>query len=168
MIIEREWKSGDVVELELPMHIYKNRWYENSVSVERGPITYALKMKEEVTRVKNDKDPIEYGNYYDEIRSSSAWNYGLIETPDNKLSEQYKVEKTGVVSNYPWNLQSSPIAIKTKGKRIPSWQVYNEMAGPIPYSFVYGIETAPEEEITLVPYGCTSLRISQFPIVQGR
>jgi len=166
--IEREWKSGDVVELELPMHIYKNRWYENSVSVERGPITYALKMKEEVTRVKNDKDPIEYGNYYDEIRSSSAWNYGLIETPDNKLNEQYKVEKTGVVSNYPWNLQSSPIAIKTKGKRIPSWQLYNEMAGPIPYSFVYGIETTPEEEITLVPYGCTSLRISQFPIVQGR
>jgi hypothetical protein len=39
--INRTWTSGDVVELSLPMHIFKNTWYENSVSVERGPITYA-------------------------------------------------------------------------------------------------------------------------------
>ncbi|HRN57302.1 MAG TPA: glycoside hydrolase family 127 protein, partial [Agriterribacter sp.] len=36
--INREWKSGDRVELMLPMHIFKNTWYENSVSIERGPI----------------------------------------------------------------------------------------------------------------------------------
>lgn len=166
VIIEREWKSGDVVELDLPMHVFKNRWFENSMSVERGPITYALKMNETVSRVKNDKDPVEYGSYYDEVRSSSPWNYGLIETPDNKLNEQYKVEKTGTVLNYPWNLQNCPISIKTKGKRIPSWQLYNEMTGPVPFSIIHGMETTREEEIILVPYGCTQLRISQFPIVK--
>lgn len=136
------------------------------MSVERGPITYALKMNEEVKRIKNDKDPFEYGSYYDEIRSSSPWNYSLIETPDDKLDKQYKVEKTGLVSNYPWNLENSPIYIKTKGKRIPTWQLYNETAGPVPFSIIHGMETNPEEEITLVPYGCTNLRISQFPVVR--
>ncbi len=37
--LNREWKSGDVVELQLPMHVATSRWYENSMSVERGPLT---------------------------------------------------------------------------------------------------------------------------------
>jgi hypothetical protein len=164
--LNREWKNGDVVELELPMHIFKNSWYENSVSVERGPITYALKIGEESKLVKNDKDPVDYGDSYEEIRPTTPWNYGLLDIPNSKLAEHYVVEKTGVTSNYPWNLQSVPILIKAKAKRIPSWQLYNDMTGPIPYSVTYGLEVAKEaEDIILVPYGCTSLRISQFPVV---
>ncbi|MHA4808062.1 beta-L-arabinofuranosidase domain-containing protein [Flavitalea flava] len=164
--IEREWKTGDIVELNLPMHIFKNTWHEHSLSVERGPLTYALKMNEEVHRIKNTSDSSVYGGYYDEIHSSSPWNFGLMETPDDKLEEQYKVEKTALSSNFPWNLQHVPISIKTHGQRIPSWTLYNEMAGPLPYSIIDGLDTAQPEEITLVPYGCTILRISQFPEIR--
>lgn len=165
--INREWKAGDVVELELPMHIFKNTWYENSMSVERGPITYALKVGDDVTTVKNDKDPIEYGATYNELRPTTPWNYALIQVADNKLNDQYKIEKVKAVSDYPWNPESAPLQIKTKGRRIPSWGIYNEMAGPIPYSLTYQLETAKElEDITLIPYGCTNLRISQFPVVR--
>ena len=166
--INRAWKSGDVVELTLPMHVFKNNWYENSMSVERGPITYALKIGEEVKAVRNDKDPIDYGNTYNEIRPTTPWNYGLIDVRPDKLETQYIVEKKGAVSSFPWNPESAPIQIKTKGKRIPSWQLYNDMTGPIPYSITYGLETASEEEITLIPYGCTNLHISQFPVVRGK
>jgi len=166
--INREWKSGDVVELVLPMHIFRNTWYENSVSVERGPITYALKMGEEVKRVNNTKDPIDYGATYEEIRPTTPWNYGLIDVSDSQLADSYTVEKKGLVSTYPWNPESAPLVIKAKARRIPSWQLYNEMTGPIPYSMTYGLETTDDEEITLIPYGCTNLRISQFPVTGRR
>src|SRR5690606_15360246 len=83
--LTREWEKGDVVELTLPMHIFKNTWIENSISVERGPLTYALKIGETSKLVKNDKDPIDYGASYTEVRPTTPWNYGLILTPDSKL-----------------------------------------------------------------------------------
>ncbi|MBD2703091.1 glycoside hydrolase family 127 protein [Spirosoma sp. BT702] len=167
--LQRTWKSGDVVELELPMHIFKNNWYENSMSVERGPLTYALKIGESATLVKNDKDPIDYGAMYEEIRPTTPWNYALMQVPDNRLDENYTLEKKGPISDFPWNPEKAPLVLKTKAKRIPSWGIYNEMTGPIPYSITYQLETAKEEEeITLIPYGCTSLRISQFPVVRKK
>lgn len=168
--IEREWASGDVVELTLPMHIFRNTWQENSISIERGPLTYGLKIGEEMKLVKNPNPPGSYGgeSFY-EVRPTTPWNYGLIQTGRDKMEEHYKVEKSGAVSKYPWNLENAPVSIRTKARRIPSWQLYNEMAGPLPFSVTYRFESEKdEEEIILVPYGCTNLRISQFPVVNRR
>jgi DUF1680 family protein len=167
--INRQWRSGDVVELVLPMQVSKNTWYENSVSVERGPIVYALKIGEEVRTVKNTADPVDYGSTYEEIYPTTPWNYGLLNASDTKFAAGFTVRATGKVSNFPWTMDNAPIEIITKAKRIPSWTVYNDMAGPLPYSLTYGQETGKQAEtIVLVPYGCTRLRISQFPVVGGR
>jgi len=165
--LSREWRSGDVVELELPMHIRQNRWYENSVSVERGPLVYALKIGQEIKKVNNPKDTINYGSTFYEVRPTTQWNFGLISTPKDKLDEQFKAEETGKVANYPWTLDAAPIIIKTTGKEIPSWKLYGDMAGPLPYSNIYNENepVQPDQQITLVPYGCTKLRISEFPVV---
>jgi hypothetical protein len=89
--------------------------------------------------------------------------------PDNKLAASFSVEKQNRVAAYPWDLENAPVILKTKARRIPSWQLYNDMAGPLPFSVTYHMETAQEEEdIILVPYGCTQLRIAQFPVVGKR
>jgi DUF1680 family protein len=165
--LNREWKSGDVVELLLPMHIFKNTWYENSVSVERGPLVYGLKIGEEQKLVKNDRDPIAYGSEFYEVRPTTPWNYGLIDVRARDLEKAFTIQKKDAVAAYPWSLTNAPLQLTVKARRIPNWVMYNDMTGPMPFSVIYNEGTPKEkdEDIILVPYGCTRLRISQFPVV---
>ena len=165
--INREWKSGDHVELDMPMHLSVSRWYENSAVIERGPLIYALKMGEKWRKVSNDERVRGiHGDFYYEVHPSTPWNYCLIESDlrPNDLQNTFKVVEKGM-DGYPWNVENAPVEIHTKARRMPQWQLYNESAGPLPYSTQDPAELAPEvEDIVLIPYGCTTLRITEFPV----
>lgn len=166
-VIRREWKSGDQVVLHLPMEVTTSRWYENSVAVERGPLVYALKMEEKWEKKEFDeKEVSQFGHSYYQVTSPTKWNYGILAFDPKKTQEHFQVtvDKEKQTSAYPWNIENAPIQIKVKAKEIPSWKLYNEMAGPLPYSV--SNSSQPVEEITLIPYGCTTLRISEFPMVR--
>ncbi|WP_245562239.1 beta-L-arabinofuranosidase domain-containing protein [Niabella aurantiaca] len=162
--IARSWKNGDAVTLELPMRIKKNTWQQNSVSIERGPLTYALKIGAEKKEVINTKDPVANGTSYFELRPVTPWNYGLPNLSEAQLNERFVVEKRSPGGGDPWTLSTVPISIRARGKRFLNWQLYHESAGPLPYSVAYGSLLDKEEPVTLVPYGATQLRIAQFPV----
>jgi hypothetical protein len=70
----------------------------------------------------------------------------------------------GDMPDYPWSLETVPVKLVAKGKRLPQWNAYHEGAGPLPPSPADSEE--PTEEIMLVPYGASTLRISEFPVVR--
>ncbi len=172
-VIDRTWQDGDRIELTLPMEVSVQEWHECSVSVERGPLVFALRMGEEWVR-KEFEDPASiYGQTYWEVYPLTKWNYGLMKFDRRNPSEAFQVliDEEKMASDWYWNPESAPVMIKAKAKEIPSWKLYNHMAGPLPYgktTYGLGTEDLPEETVTLIPYGCTTLRISEFPVINEK
>lgn len=156
--ILRVWKAGDKVELVLPMEIRLSTWHEEAVGVERGPLVYALKMSEQWKKIKGEG---RYATY--EVTAKDPWNYGLLIEDRKSPSASFEVVRSDVKAQ-PWTVEAAPIQLRAKAKRLPDWKKYGGITGPIPWSPVRSSE--PTEEITLIPYGCTKLRISEFPIAQ--
>lgn len=165
-VICRSWKDGDHVELNLPMNVSVTRWYEASAVVERGPLVYSLRIDEKWEKVDvHQEEKVKYGDFYWQVHPGSAWNYGLSSAMVRVPEESFKVVERET-SGYPWNLENAPLEIHTKGIRIPSWTLYNEMAGPVPVSGQLSSGLSGEEDVILVPYGCTTLRITEFPVIK--
>lgn len=175
--IDRKWKDNDQVELSLPMSIVLNTWTANkkAVSIQRGPLTYALKIKENYVQ-KDSKasaigdskwqetaDPTKWPSY--EILPASDWNYGLVQ---NQLTapDQLKVVKRAWPKDaFPFEADAVPISIMVKAKKIDGWKIdENGLTGVLPLSPV--ASQAAVQEVELIPMGAARLRIAAFPTVK--
>jgi len=161
LVIERTWADGDRVTLQLPMRIRLRRWTanHNSVSVDRGPLTYSLKIGEKYVKVGGtDKWPGW------EIYPTTPWNYGLVLNEDDPAASFEVVRRPWPVSGYPFEAEAAPIRLIAKGRRIPEWQMDSlGLVGLLQDSPVVSAE--PVETITLIPMGAARLRISSFPVI---
>jgi DUF1680 family protein len=156
LIVDRAWKNGDHVRLELPMEITLATWAKqaDAVSVSRGPLTYSLKMGEKWAPFGSPKWP----NY--EVLPTTPWNFGLLVDRANP-ERSFEVIEHSWIPYQPWEANCAPIALRTKARRVPDWKLVLNEPGPLPQSPVATSE--PPEAITLIPMGCARLRVSVFP-----
>ncbi|QDU59053.1 beta-L-arabinofuranosidase domain-containing protein [Aeoliella mucimassa] len=115
LTIDREWKANDTVKLELPMPIRTSRWVNNSIGIQRGPLTYGLEFDEQWHRVADHQGP------FDEftVTPGSDWNYALeidADQPEQSLSVDL-----AEVGEVPWALESAPVVLKAHARKLSGW-----------------------------------------------
>ena len=176
LMVKRRWQEGDEVRLFLPMSIVVKEWKENknSVSVNYGPLTFSLDIKEDYVKTESNQTAIWDSKWQKgadvnawpsfEIHPVSAWNYGLV-LNENNVAASFHIEKRQwPVDNFPFTTATAPIVLKIKARKILNWKLdENGLCGVLQSSPVRS--SAPEETVSLIPMGAARLRISQFPVV---
>ena len=154
--IQREWSGCTSLTLSLPMQVKVQRRYHTSAAIERGPLVYALKMEEDWRQIGGEPPHADW-----EIYPESAWNYALqINVDHPEKSIEFSSQPVG---DCPFSPDGAPIHAKVKGRRVPEWKIEHNAAGPLPESPVSSSE--PLEDLALIPYGSTNLRVTEFPVL---
>lgn len=167
--LTRRFRPGDTLLLHLPMSIALTHWPDGGAALERGPLVYSLPIRETWTsEIVPRYSTAEFPGW--NAVPASAWNYGLV-LDETSLEAQVKVERSPM-SDEPWT--NPPIRLVVAARRIEGYELEahtnvknQQFTPPLPD---LGSDTQYQaiEQISLVPYGCTQLRATIFPLLNSR
>lgn len=157
--VNRTWEGTSELDLTLPMQPELRKGYRDAVAIQRGPLTYALKIGEQWQRINEDEPFRELPHADWEITPTSRWAYALAVDADTLADDvQFHEHPVGAV---PFSPEGAPVSATVKGRELTEWDEEVGSAADVPLSPATSEE--PLEELALIPYGCTDLRITEFP-----
>ena len=162
LVVNRVWKAGDEIALTFPAQIEYVKGNHESVALRRGPLLYALKLAEQPWKKIGDHNG--FGTY--EILPAAPWNWALLFAGDQAVDLSWQPPK-GPIPAQPFKWNTAPSSIKVKGFLTGRgrWgkfctdftgRAFEPPVSPIPAE-------GRVEEVTLVPYGATQIRVVLFP-----
>ncbi|MDO8686008.1 MAG: glycoside hydrolase family 127 protein [Clostridiales bacterium] len=183
----RRFEDGDCIELTLPMELKLTYWPVNGIAIERGPLVYSLKIQEDWRIDPDDKRSTPQFPAWN-LYPASQWNYAL-DVDEGNLDKVVQVVHKGMSGNL-WDINAAPVELLIPAKKVKGWDLdrcrvidsenlgadgYQELKVrklegdfamtpqlPDPNTLQERLDTITEM-ITLVPYGCTHLRMTVFP-----
>lgn len=163
--LERTWNAGDRVEMAFPMDVTLSGWENQSVAVERGPLVFALRVGEKWKNLgphEELKGPRagQYPNW--QIDPTSDWNMALVVHRDAPAMTLEVLEEERV-ADQPFTPKTAPVRIQARARKVKTWGLDSMgNAQPPPTSPV--VTEEDERPVTLLPFGCTKLRITYLPV----
>ncbi|TSA32699.1 MAG: hypothetical protein D4R65_09015 [Verrucomicrobiaceae bacterium] len=169
--LDRTFRSGDVISINFPMKVRMENPVTQGVSLLRGPLVFALKIKVDArVGTKKMPDTMKYDTAFPswDLTPASPWNYALVlKGPEDLGKVKVSVRP---IKAFPWTPDTSPVVLTAPARKVPAWVLgqAKSKAGsiiainpPLPSPpLVFAPET---EQVELIPDGATQLRISVFP-----
>ena len=162
--LNRTWQSGDILVLQLPMALSLTTWQanHNSVSINRGPLTFSLKIGEKLVAYQPEhlKEPWPAW----EIVPTSPWNYALQLEPANLAQSLRVVTRPWPANNMPFTHDGTPLELAAQARRLPNWK--EDHLGLVDLLQASPVKSSePLETVTLIPMGAARLRLSAMPLL---
>lgn len=146
--MERVWIAGTTINLHLPMLPRLILRDKGRVALARGPLIFSLLIEEDWRLLRGEPPRADW-----EVHPASPWNVAL--KPGTVL---FTTRPPGA---RPFSPDGAPVRGTFKGRRVDNWHLERNAASEPPASPSFSPN--PLEEFSLIPYGCTNLRVTEFP-----
>lgn len=156
--VAANWSGSTTFVMEFRNSLELYDGFNGAVAILRGPLVFALPIEPDWRRIK-DRPDLAFDDW--EVHPKSDWNFGL-EVDRDHLERTITVEKREAREG-PFGAEAPAVVLKVKGRKLADWGLEKSAALPPPKSPV--ATSSPAQELLLVPYGGTDLRITEFPLV---